>query len=84
MGKIYGRRKSDVEFAFGHLKAYLGFTRLSVRGTDKVKNELGFALLAVNFLKLTTSNGYRKKRIVNKSEKQGPKIGKVIFDPCFC
>ncbi|MGD7046115.1 transposase, partial [Jeotgalibacillus proteolyticus] len=50
-GKIYGRRKIDVEPVFGFLKANLGFTRLSVRGKDRVKNELGFALMAVNLRK---------------------------------
>ncbi|MCZ4449740.1 transposase [Enterococcus lactis] len=49
--KIYGRRKIDVETAFGHLKAILSFTRLSVRGKEKVKNELGFALMATNLRK---------------------------------
>ncbi|MGD7045356.1 transposase, partial [Jeotgalibacillus proteolyticus] len=50
-GKIYGRRKIDVEPVFGFLKANLGFTRLSVRGKNRVKNELGFALMAVNLRK---------------------------------
>lgn len=50
-GQIYGKRKIDVEPVFGFLKANLGFTRLSVRGKDKVKNELGFAFMAVNMRK---------------------------------
>ncbi|MCD8510641.1 MAG: IS1182 family transposase, partial [Bacillus sp. (in: Bacteria)] len=40
-GEIYGKRKIDVEPVFGFLKANLGFTRMSVRGKEKVKNELG-------------------------------------------
>ena len=30
------------------LKAILGFTRMSVRGLNKVKRELGFVLMALN------------------------------------
>ncbi|EAC8473806.1 transposase [Listeria monocytogenes] len=45
----YARRKIDVESAFGYLKASLHFTRLSVRGKEKVENELGFSLLTVKF-----------------------------------
>jgi len=56
-GEIYGKRKIDVEPAFGFLKANLGFTRMSVRGQEKVENELGFALLAVNLRKYTAKNG---------------------------
>lgn len=52
-GEIYGKRKIDVEPVFGNLKANLRFTRLSVRGKEKVKNELGFAFMAVNLRKYT-------------------------------
>lgn len=54
--EIYGKRKTDVEPVFGFLKANLGFTRMSVRGKKKVKNELGFALMAVNLRKYTANN----------------------------
>ncbi|WP_212922314.1 transposase, partial [Ornithinibacillus bavariensis] len=47
-GEIYGKRKIDVEPVFGFLKANLRFTRMSVRGKEKVINELGFAFMAVN------------------------------------
>ena len=30
------------------MKAILGFTRMSVRGLNKVKRELGFVLMALN------------------------------------
>ena len=30
------------------MKAILGFTRMSVRGINKVKRELGFVLMALN------------------------------------
>ncbi|WP_210135820.1 hypothetical protein, partial [Staphylococcus sp. GDX8P80P] len=33
---------------FGFMKAILGFTRMSVRGLNKVKRELGFVLMALN------------------------------------
>lgn len=52
-GKIYGKRKIDVEPFFGFLKANLGFTRMSVRGKSEVHNEIGFALMAVNIRKYT-------------------------------
>jgi transposase len=52
-GKIYGKRKIDVEPVFGFLKAHLCFTRFSVRSIQKVENELGFALMAVNIRKFT-------------------------------
>src|SRR5699024_5378547 len=55
-GEIYGKRKIDVEPVFGFLKANLGFTRFSVRGKQKVKNELAFSLMAVNLRKYTASN----------------------------
>jgi len=47
-GKIYRKRKIDVELFFGSLKANFGFTRLSVQGKSQAHNKLGFALLAVN------------------------------------
>jgi len=50
-GEIYGKRKIDVEPVFGFLKANLRFTRMSVRGKEKVKSELGFAFMAVNLRK---------------------------------
>ncbi|MDB6354738.1 IS1182 family transposase [Trichococcus sp. K1Tr] len=55
-GKIYGKRKIDVEPVFGYLKANLRFTRMSVRGKENVKNELGFAFMAVNVRKYIASS----------------------------
>ena len=55
-GEIYGKRKIDVEPAFGFLKANLAFTRFSVRGKQQVKNELAFALMAGNLRKYTATN----------------------------
>ena len=37
-----------MEPVFGFMKAILGFTRMSVRGLNKVKRELGFVLMALN------------------------------------
>lgn len=54
-GSIYRKRKIDVEPVFGFLKANLRFTRFSVRGKSKVKNEMGFALMAVNLRKFTAA-----------------------------
>ncbi|MFV0560348.1 MAG: IS1182 family transposase [Enterococcus sp.] len=75
--KIYSRRKIDVETAFGHLKAILGFTRLSVRGTEKVKNELGFALMATNLRKYNL-------KFVTQKEKQNKKSRTKSFFRFLC
>ncbi len=61
-GSIYRKRKIEVEPVFGYLKANLRFTRFSVRGMDKVENEIGFALMAVNLRKLTVSKGDLHKK----------------------
>lgn len=53
-GKIYARRKIDVEPVFGKLKGYLHFRRFSVRGLDKVKKEAGIMVMALNILKLAS------------------------------
>jgi transposase len=50
--EIYNQRKMDVEPVFGFMKAILGFTRMSVRGINKVKRELGFVLMALNIRKV--------------------------------
>ena len=39
------------------MKAILGFTRMSVRGIDKVKKELGFVLMALNVRKIVAQRG---------------------------
>jgi hypothetical protein len=52
-GSIYAQRKTDVEPVFGFLKANLRFNRMSVRGKNKVKNELGFVFIALNLKKYT-------------------------------
>ena len=49
---IYSQRKIDVEPVFGFMKAILGFTRMSVRGINKAKRELGFVLMALNIRKV--------------------------------
>lgn len=51
--KIYSQRKIDVETFFGNLKANLGFTRMSLRGKEKVETEIGIAFMAVNIKKLS-------------------------------
>ncbi|MFI0615113.1 transposase, partial [Staphylococcus aureus] len=40
------------EPVFGFMKAILGFTRMSVRGINKVKRKLGFVLMALNIRKI--------------------------------
>lgn len=53
-GSIYRRRKIDVEPVFGFLKANLCFTRFTVRGKKKVRNEIAIALMAVNMRKIAS------------------------------
>src|SRR5699024_10059399 len=53
----YAQRKIDVETTFGNLKANLGFTRMSVRGNNPVRNELGIARRQVNLRKLVRQSG---------------------------
>lgn len=53
-GKIYSRRKIDVETVFGFMKACLGFTRYTVRGLDKVRKQTGLLITAINMMKLAT------------------------------
>ncbi|TFB14060.1 IS1182 family transposase [Filobacillus milosensis] len=76
-GEIYGMRKIDVEPVFGFLKANLRFTRMSVRGKEKVKNELGFAFMAVNLRKYTAMNTQRSLNHHIDSSKNG--IHHLIF-----
>ncbi len=66
-GPIYRQCKIDVEPVFGYLKANLRFTRFSIRGTSKVKNEMGFALMAVNLGKYTAKDLHEKR---NNPEKR--------------
>jgi len=66
--KIYSQRKIDVEPVFGFMKAILGFTRMSVRGINKVKRELGFVLMALNIRKIVAQRAtkfYKNKENVN-------------------
>ncbi|WP_255449120.1 transposase, partial [Virgibacillus sp. SK37] len=74
-GEIYGKRKIDVEPVFGFLKANLGFTRFSVRGKQKVKNELAFALMAVNLRKNAVMDG----KIVAEDGKNTKKVPSKFF-----
>src|SRR5699024_14507 len=70
-GKIYKKRKIDVEPVFGFLKANLSFSRFSVRGKSKVENEIGFALMAVNLRKYTATNRENGNLLCNQLRKNG-------------
>ena len=63
---IYSQRKIDVEAVFGFMKAILGFTRMSVRGINKAKRELGFVLMALNMRKVTAQRAENDQKIYNK------------------
>jgi hypothetical protein len=78
-GEIYGKRKIDVEPTFGFLKANLRFTRMSVRGKEQVKNEIGFALMAVNLRKYTGRQAYQT--FLNKQN--GANDRKAIISTVF-
>ncbi|MGZ1667875.1 transposase, partial [Staphylococcus argenteus] len=66
--KIYSQRKIDVEPVFGFMKAILGFTRMSVRGINKVKRELGFALMALNKRKIAAQRAVHYKMHIKKAD----------------
>lgn len=50
-GKLFAKRKIEVESVFGQVKANLGFTRLSVRGIAKVTKEIRLLFMANNVKK---------------------------------
>ncbi|ALS02668.1 hypothetical protein ATZ33_15175 [Enterococcus silesiacus] len=77
-GKLYRQRKIDVEQAFRHLKACLGFTRFFVRGKQQTHNEIGFALMAVNLRKYRLSKLENKKNSPNNLKNRRQKI--IFYD----
>lgn len=79
----YAQRKIDVESTFGHLKACLKWTRFSVRGKDKVKNEVGIALMAVNMKKMMLNRQHESNTGKSSYKKTGIKIEKAILIPVF-
>ncbi|HHO5200574.1 TPA: CoA-disulfide reductase [Staphylococcus aureus] len=66
--KIYSQRKIDVEPVFGFMKAILGFTRMSVRGINKVKRELGFVLMALNIRKIAAQRAVHYQIHLKKAD----------------
>ena len=68
---IYARRKIDVESVFGHLKAYLHFTRFTLRGNTKVQKQMRFALMAMNMGKLASqfATFFAKERAKPRNQK---------------
>ena len=46
------------------MKAILGFTRMSVRGINKAKRELGFVLMALNIRKVTAQRAENNQKII--------------------
>ena len=44
------------------MKAILGFTRMSVRGLNKVKRELGFVLMALNIRKVVAQRAENNRK----------------------
>ncbi|MBX9012596.1 transposase, partial [Ligilactobacillus murinus] len=66
--KIYRRRKYEIEPIFGNLKAYLGFTRFTVRSKKKVNRQMGIALMALNMWKMSTSSSKISPNNKNKKK----------------
>ena len=48
------------------MKAILGFTRMSVRGLNKVKRELGFVLMALNIRKVVAQRAENNKKFIKR------------------
>jgi hypothetical protein len=82
-GAIYGKRKIDVEPVFGFLKANLYFTRFCVRGKEKVRNDLGFALMAVNMRKYTAREALLRRETAPKSSKKGSDHHNLVIGTFF-
>ena len=55
-----------MEPVFGFMKAILGFTRMSVRGLNKVKRELGFVLKTLNIRKVVAQRAENNQKIYKK------------------
>ena len=53
-----------MEPVFGFMKAILGFTRMSVRGLNKVKRELGFVLMALNIRKVVAQRVENNQKFI--------------------
>ena len=77
---IYSQRKIDVEPVFGFMKAILGFTRMSVRGINKAKRELGFVLMALNIRKVTAQRAENNQKNYKKDNFYIISIEIVFFD----
>lgn len=61
------------------MKAILGFTRMSVRGIQKVKPELGFALMASNMRKIAA----HRTTLLLENEKQWLLLKFITINHCF-
>ena len=62
------KRKIVVESVVGFMKAILGFTRMSVRGINKVKRDLGFVLTALNIRKIAAQRAVHYKIHIRKAD----------------
>ena len=78
-GKIYARRKIDVETVFGCMKACLGFTRYHVRGMEKVRRETGLVILALNMMKLAVNSRQKNRKKGNQRLFDRPLISFLFF-----
>ena len=49
------------------MKAILCYTRMSVRGINKAKRELGFVLMALDIRKVTAQRAENNQKIIKKT-----------------
>ena len=47
-------------------EGYFGFTRMSVRGLNKVKRELGFVLMALNIRKVVAQRAENNQKFIKR------------------
>ena len=64
---IYSQRKMDVDPVFWFIKTIFSFTRMSVRGINKAKRELGFLLMGLNIRKVTAQRAENNQKIIIKT-----------------
>ncbi len=56
-----------MEPVFGFMKAILCYTRMSVRGINKAKRELGFVLMALDIRKVTAQRAENNQKFIKKT-----------------
>ncbi len=76
-GTLYQKRKIDVESVFGHVKQNLAFRRLHLRGSEKVKIELGLVALAHNMRKRVAADRHSQENEKMHNKNHGDQCNQV-------